>query len=245
MKNEKGNFNRFNKMILIVLLTFLILPFSGLVNVQAVEESSDHSEMERYIDSASRITQIVSNSIITLPELDMLGADVITNLVTKVNKYSAFVNDYTQDIEGEGEALFNDLIIGYRTTRKLFYLAKSINNLASSQQAAYELVNTTDSFLSEQGGGLSNYSEFETSLAEYLDLLEENSHIVELLILNVLSDVNIDINFYTNDLNNLVSLRAQLKIITDSHLELSNDIINTSESVVDAVSSSESSDHGI
>ena len=234
------------KIIPIVLLTFLILSFSGLVSVKAVEESSDHSEMERYADSAERITTIVSNSIVTLPRLDMLGVDVIASLVTKVGKYSTFVNDYTQDIENEGEALFDDLMIGYRTTRKLFYLAKSINSLISSQEAAYELVNTADNFLSEQGGSISNYSTFESSLAEYINILDENSDIVELLTLNILSDVNIDSNSYTSDINNLASFRVQLKTISDGHLDLSDNIINTSEGIVDAVNdSSEPSDHGI
>jgi hypothetical protein len=163
MEVIKQKFNRFKKIIFIILLAFLVLSFN-LVNIDLAKAST---EMERYIDSSDRIIEIVSNSIITLPKLNMLGSGVIANLVFKVNKYSSFVNDYTQDIETEGEALFGDLMEGYRSTRKLVFLAKSINNLSSAQQTAYELINTVDNYLDEESSTIYNYNTFKNSLQEH------------------------------------------------------------------------------
>jgi hypothetical protein len=240
MEVIKQKFNRFKKIIFIILLAFLVLSFN-LVNIDLAKAST---EMERYIDSSDRIIEIVSNSIITLPKLNMLGSGVIANLVFKVNKYSSFVNDYTQDIETEGEALFGDLMEGYRSTRKLVFLAKSINNLSSAQQTAYELINTVDNYLDEESSTIYNYNTFKNSLQEQKNLLDNNFNALEILISNVISNVNIERDSYANDISNLFSLRAQLKESADVYLGVSNEIISISEDIIKNETNNFSSDHG-
>jgi hypothetical protein len=233
------------KTIFIILLAFLILSL-GLANINVAKGSTAaNTEIERYIDSSDRIVEIVSNSIITLPKLNMLGSEIIASLITKVEKYSSFVLDYTQDIETEGEALFDDLMDGYRSTRKLVFLAKSINSLTVSQQTAHELINTVDIYLDEEKSEVSDYDIFKDALDEQRNMLDNNLSTIEDLTSNIISSVSIDRDSYTNDINNLLSLRSQLRETIDIYLEVSDEIINISENIVDAENSSASSDHGM
>ena len=243
--NNNKEFNRFKKIIFIILLAFLIISFSDLVSVKAVEEVSDPSEMERYADSAERIITIVSNSIITLPRLDMLGTDVIASLVAKANEYSTFVNNYIRDIEIEGEALSDDLMDGYQVIRKTVFVAKNINSLTTSQQTAYELINTVDTYLDTKESELSSsYSAFKSSLDEQRDILDNNLNLVEDLTSGIIFNVSMESDSYGDDINNLLSLRYQLKEITDIYLNVSSEIVNTSEEIIAVENSSTSSDHG-
>ena len=231
--------------IFIILLFFLILPL-GLVTINVAKGSTSNTEMERYSDSASKIVEIVSNSIITLPKLDMLGSEVIASLITKVEKYSSFVNDYTQDIEKEGEALFDDLMDGYRVLRKSIFVFKNINSLTASQQTAYELINTVDRYLDEEGSEIYNYNTFKKSLDKQENILNNNSDILETLTSSIISSVSIDRASYSNDINNLLILRSQLKETTDVHLEVSSEIIDISEDIIASINgdTDASSDHG-
>lgn len=242
--NNNKKFNRFKKIIFFILLAFLVLPFN-LVDINIARGSTSSTEIERYVDSSDRIIEIVSESIITLPKLNMLGSEIISSLITKVNNYSSFVNDYSQDIETEGEALFDDLMEGYRSTRKLIFLARSMNNLIAAQQTAYELINTIDNYLDEENSGINNYNEFKNSLGTQKNLLDNNLGVVESLISNTISNVRIEGGSYTNDLNILSSLRSQLKGVTDIYLGVSDEIIVVAEEiVVNENDSSFSSDHG-
>jgi hypothetical protein len=240
--NNNKEFNRFKKIIFIILLAFLIVPF-GLANVK-IAGAIDNVEMERYVDSKDRIMEIVGNSIITLPKLNMLGTDVIASLVVKVDKYSTFVNDYTRDIETEGEALFDDLMEGYQVIRKTVFVAKNINSLTASQQTAYELINTVDNYLDIAISAAPDHGTFESSLDEQRDILDDNFELVEDLTSGIISNVSMESDSYGDDINNLLSLRSQLKEITDIYLNVSSEIVNISEEIIAAENSSTSSDHG-
>ncbi len=238
------------KTIFVILLIFLVIPFfsqavpaiEGDVNVidpgrleDPTEEAPvNDSEIERYTDSANRIRQIVSSNIMVLPELDMLGIEVVNSLITKISKYSAFVNDYSQDIEGGGEALFKDLMEGYRGTRKFMYFAKKINSLISAQQKAIFLGNAATN-LPGWNDHISNYEELNNSLTNSMNKLEGSINVTEILISDTISVVTIERGSYANDINNLTSFRVQLKGIIDEYLVTSKEIENISEDIVDAI----------
>ena len=238
MVENKGKFNKFNKVIFIILLSFFVLPLFGLVSLGNAEDSS-HSTY-RYVDNADRIFQFVSDNVNFLPKLNMLGTEVINNIVLKINNYGIFVDDYIQNVEIEGDVSFNDLMEGYRSTRKLVFLVEKINNLVASQQTAYELTNTVGNYLEEKRSEVSNYNVFKNSLSDQKDILDNNFDIAESLTLNIISTVDMDGSSYTEDINNLFFLRSQLKEIIDNHLEALSEIIDISENILESVNNSSS-----
>jgi len=252
MKNIRKKIER---IILVFILAFLIIPISGRAGIDLSGDVNDgdgenvnispleKEEVDRYINSIDQITKVVSNSILILPKLDMIGGEAMTVILTKISNYNNFINDYTQDIEQDGASLFSDLIDGYRATRKVFYLAKSINNLALSVQSAYELVNSSENFLEENKELILDSDDLQDSVDDYKIDLEDNSLFLEDFIQSIADNVRIELGFYEEDINNLTSLREVLEENIDFHLQLSTEIIDTCEEIISSVSE-EGSDHG-
>lgn len=247
----KKNYKKFSTLffsVSVILLVVLVVPVS-LNHVKGA--SSDHGELSKYGEAAEEIVQIVNSNIVTLPKLKMVSSSVINNVLSKLNKYSVFVNDYSNnlgvDSSSDHGALFDDLISGYQASRKFIYLIKDIDNITSSAQTAYTLINTAETFLEEQGDQLSNYTYngFDSDLRYFKTILDRNNLLAEDLVLETISRIRIDRNYYSQDIVKLLSLREDLKEIKDSHLDLSEDIIKEVEDVVRVIDSGASSDHGM
>jgi|GEM_PF-5956147 hypothetical protein len=225
----------FKKYIIIFLIVFIIPLFveAAKDDLISIEPTKD-SEINRYINSAENIVKIVNKDIIFLSGLNMVGETVIEAVLLKFNNYNSFIDKYSPKIEKEGASLFDDLMNGYKSTRKYFHLINDIDSLSSSMEIAYELLNTTDVFLEENSKKGSSFKESEKSLEEFRESLNKKTFLVESLILEVLANVNINQDSYEDDLDYLNYYKKEMQEIKDSYLEVSNSIIDLSERVIES-----------
>jgi len=245
MRNEQKKINNLSKIIFVVILVFLIFPITGktATNLDSgVNENPDSEEttsskltnekIERYRSSVDQINKVVNNTVLILPKLEMIGENIMSKILTEVRRYNNFINDYTEDIETDGADLFDELLDGYRATRKMLYLLKDINDFSRSIQTSYEVINTSEDFLQENKKNISNPDDFQESISIYQEDLDQESLLLEGLTNTLIDSLKDNSELYEENIIIINTLNEILKDNIDPYLELSTDIIIISSNII-------------
>ena len=243
MKYERNLSNGIKKTyLLIVLFAFLVFnPLAVSAAVEVPEYSPDvgtSDRLDRYIQSVDKIVEVFDVQTTTvLPNLDKIGDAEKDILIAKIAAYNNFANNFADSIyeDQDTTGLFTQILGDYRFLRKVTYHIRRLNTLAQNLDTAYTLINSTETYIKDNG--ISD-SDLTSSLAEnegQLDNLFTSMSASISGIFTIVSEMELD--EYSTAIDLLEAEKENYNDFVVSYDGITDEIINNAEEAIGEVNS--------